>query len=53
MVCHEERREAPQMELGCLWRLAMVCLLEERLAMVCLKECEVVRLEELLEVQGM
>ena len=59
MVClEEERREAPQMELGCLWEeLAMVCLGEEvpwvvvgclwrkELAMVCLmEECEVVKL---------
>ena len=49
MVCLvEERREgAPQMVVGCLWWrifLAMVCLVEE---------CEVVKLEEVKEVQGM
>ena len=46
MVCQvEERSWAPQVELGCLWRVAMVCLMEE---------CEVVRLEEMvLEDWGM
>ena len=56
MVCQweEERKEwAPQVVLGCLLRLAMVCQLLERMAMVCQVEClEVVRLEEKV-VQGM
>ena len=53
MVClEEERREAPLMVLGCLWRVAMVCL-EERMAMVCLVECLEVELEKVMEVQGM
>ena len=55
MVCQvEERKEAPRMELGCLWRVAMVCQEEERMTLVCLMEvCEVEKLGELLKVQGM
>ena len=52
MVCQEERREAPQMVMGCLWRLAMVCQEEEWMAMVCQVECLEVELEKVMEVQG-
>ena len=53
MVClEEERREAPLMVLGCLWRVAMVCQVEERMAMVCQVECLEVELEEMVG-QGM
>ena len=39
MVCQvEERRGAPQMVVGFLWRILV--------AMVCLEECEVMKLEE-------
>ena len=53
MVCQEERKEgAPQMVLGCLLVVAMVCLEEERMAMVCQVECLEVELEKVMEVQG-
>ena len=49
MVCHvdEGREGAPLMVVGCPWWRFF-------LAMVCLKvECKVVRLERMMEVQGM
>ena len=54
MVCQEEERSgAPQMVVGCLWRVAMVCL-EERMAMVCqVVEYLEVELEKVVVGQGM